>query len=156
MLTDLQPEIVGVVSIRWWNVIVDGVGFVLNSTGYSDPSSNRIFRVEPDIPICGRTGNSGCFLEIWELRRSPPNPEILCRNWKLWLNRKVGKVLKQQIHGSNPRKTQQIKRSLEIPFGYFFGIFLNFGKNKKIWGGKGDGKGVKSVATLALIPYDEG
>ena len=76
-------------------------------------------------------------------------------NWKKWLNRKVCKVLKQQFHGSNPRKTQQIGRSVEIPFWLFLVKIFEIRQEQEKFGGKGVDWWVKSVATKLLIPYDE-
>ena len=65
------------------------------------------------------------------------------------------KVLKQQIHGSNPRKTQQIDRSGEIPFWLFLVKIFEISQEQEKFGGKGVDWWVKSVATKLLIPYDE-
>jgi hypothetical protein len=83
------------------------------------------------------------------------NPEIFGRIGEKWLNRKLGKVLKQQIHGSKPRKTQQIERSGEIPFWLFLVKIFEIRQEQEKFGGKGVDWWVKSVATKLLIPYDE-
>ena len=76
------------------------------------------------------------FWNFGKFRISPPIQKCCGQIRKKWLNRKLGKVLKQQIHGSNPRKTQRDDRSVEIPFGYFWCKIFEIGKNKKNWGGK--------------------
>jgi hypothetical protein len=60
---------------------------------------------------------SGFFWKFSNFEILAQIQKFLGRIRELWLNRKLGKVLKQQIHGLKPRKTQQIERSVEIPFG---------------------------------------
>ena len=107
-------------------------------------------------PLSNSAQESSCrnfsviFWDFGEFRISPPIQKFCGQIRKKWLNRKLGKVLKQQIQGSNPRKTQRIDRSVKIPFG-----FSKLARTRKFEGVKGVDWGVKSVATKLLIPYDE-
>ena len=57
--------------------------------------------------------------------------------------------------GSNPRKTQQIERSGEIPFWLFLVKIFEIRQEQEKFGEKGVDCWVKSMATKLLIPYDE-